>query len=295
MKYILKKFAIAAAIAVASFLITSTQTASAATANVAVGLGGDVFSPNKTTISVNDSVIWTWDGNFHSTTSGTNDVHADDNGLPGGLWDSSVNNSPHTFTNTFPAAGIFSYYCSIHYSIGMTGTVVVVGASTPPTIGITNPLNGSIFAAPATVTIQASVTNGTANVTNVQFLSGTALLASENSGPFSTTANNLAAGNYTLSAIALDGNGLSATNTVAISVVTPVTVSLTNVFKLSGTNFQFSYPANIGLGYVVQRSTNLITWISLSTNTASSNPVVYVDLTATNTPNFYRVGRMPNP
>jgi plastocyanin len=296
MKLIIKNLIGAAVVAAVSFFAAITQTAAAATANVAVGPGGDIFSPNSTTISVNDSVIWTWSGTFHSTTSGTNDVHADDNGLPGGLWDSGViESTPHSFTNTFPAAGVFSYYCSIHFSIGMTGTVFVVGASAPPTLSITNPLNGTVFAAPASLNIQAGVTNGSGNVTNVQFLSGNTKIASENSGPFSASAANLAAGNYTFSAIALDNNGLSATNTVAVSIVTPVTVALTNVFKLSGPNFQLSYPANIGLNYVVQRSTNLISWISLSTNTASSNPVVYVDLTASNTPNFYRVGRLPNP
>jgi plastocyanin len=266
-----------------------------ATINVYVGTNNlHTFSPTNVFINTGDSVIWTWDSGPHSSTSGTNDVHADDNGLPGGLWDSGVNNSPHTFTNTFSSAGIYSYYCSIHFASGMTGQVFVASLN-PPAIQITNPLAGAVFAAPANVHIQAGVTNGSAAVTNVQFLTGTTVLTNVTSSPFLTTASNLLAGNYTLTAVALDNNGLSVTNAVNISVVTPVTISLTNVFKLASTNFQFRYFANTGLDYVVLRSTNFNSWVTIATNIAASNPVVFTDLFATNRFNFYRVGRLPNP
>jgi plastocyanin len=296
MKFNKKHAMVAAIVAAASFWAGFAQTAGAATTNVLVGFGGDHFSPTNVTISVNDSVIWTWDGTPHSSTSGTNGVHGDDNGVPSGSWDSTVFTSlPHTYTNTFTSAGVFSYYCTVHFPVGMTGQVFVVGASLPPSLAITSPANGAVFAAPASVAIQAGVTNGSAPVTSVQFLNGATLLANESTPPFSTTANNLAAGNYTLSAIAQDSSGLSATNMVNISVVTPVPVSLTSPASLSGRNFQFSYSANVDLNYVVQRSSNLIDWVSLATNTAASNPETFLDSNATNNPNFYRVGRLPNP
>ena len=63
------------------------------------------------------------------------------------------------------------------------------------------------------------------------------------------------------------------------------------------TNFQFSYSTDVGLSYIVQRSTNLApaNWITLVTNVAASNPATFVDNHATNGPGFYRVGRLPNP
>jgi plastocyanin len=278
------------------FCVAPMQKSSAATTTVAVGPGGNVFSPSTVSISVNDSVIWDWKGIFHSTTSGTNGVHGDDNGVPSGLWDSTIiTSTPHFFTNTFTSAGVFSYYCTEHYFVGMTGQVIVASSTLPPTLAIINPANGSVFAAPATVSIEAGVTNGSAAVTNVQFLAGATVLASENSGPFSATANDLAAGSYTLSVIARDNNGRSATNSVDISVVTPVAVSLMNGSRASGADFQFSYSANIGLNYVVQRSRDLMTWTPLITNTAASDPVVFDDPNATNGLDFYRVGRLPNP
>src|ERR1039458_9543044 len=109
-------------------------TGSAATANVLVGSGGLVFTPATTNIAVNDRVIWTWAGNNHSTTSDTN-----------GLWDSLVNNSPHSFTNTFTSAGTFPYHCTIHVSFGMKGTIIVASPNVPPTVSITNPVSGTVF------------------------------------------------------------------------------------------------------------------------------------------------------
>jgi plastocyanin len=282
--------------ALAAFL-TSLQPGFGATTNVIVGYGGNLrFSPTNVVISTGDSVIWFWtNATPHSSTSGTNGVHGDDNGAPGGLWDSGRSTTAgRMFTNPFTVAGTYSYYCSVHFGEDMTGQVIVAGSFQPPTIGITCPHSGAVFAAPAAVDIQASVANGSSLVTNVQFLVNSIVLTNETAAPFSVVAGNLAAGSYTLTAIALDGNDLSATNSVAISVVTPITVLLSNFLK-SGPDFQFRYPANIGLSYVVQRSTNLMTWVPLATNPALINPTVFVDVNATNGLNFYRVGRMPNP
>jgi plastocyanin len=283
--------------AFAAFFI-SLQMSEGATTNVIVGPASTlVFSPNNVQISQGDSVVWVWviDG-LHTTTSGTNEVNSDDNGVPCGLWDSGrLSTTGNTFTNTFTSAGTFYYYCTFHVSKGMTGEVVVASSTLlSPMVRITNPLPGMVFTAPANVTIQAAVTNGSGSVTNVQFLVNSAVLGNVTTAPFSTVAGNLAAGNYTLSAIALDNNNLSATNSVAISVVTPATIILASPLD-SGTDFQFSYPANIGLDYIVQRSTDFTTWVTLQTNTAASNPALFLDVNATNGRNFYRVGRLPNP
>ncbi len=274
-----------------------------ATTNVTIGNPTDKFSPAVVSINVGDQVIWTWAATFHSTTSGTNGVAGDDNGVPSGLWNSGVYTGaltpPHTFTNTFNTPGSYAFFCSIHYAAPnfMTGAVLVASSSLPPTVSITNPVSGAVFAAPANVTMQASASESGGSITNVQFLVGPSVLANVTTPPFFATANNLSTGGYTLSAITSDGNGVTATSSVPISVVTPLTVALTNGAAMAGTNFQFSYLVNTGLSYVVQRSASLSppNWISLATNVAASNPVVFVDTRATNSPNFYRVGRMPNP
>jgi len=281
-RYLFKAVLVSTAVAVFGCSLSGA----AATANVLVGSGGLVFTPATTNIAVNDRVIWTWAGNNHSTTSDTN-----------GLWDSLVNNSPHSFTNTFTSAGTFPYHCTIHVSFGMKGTIIVASPNVPPTVSITNPASGTVFAAPANVTIQASASDSDGTVTNVQFLVDANVVANVPTAPFSAVANSLAAGSHTLSAVASDNSGATATNQVAISVVAPVSVLLSAPQPVPPGKFRFSYTANAGLSYIVQSSTNLLSpnWATLVTNTATSGSINFTDLNASFNPGFYRVGRLPNP
>jgi len=180
---------------------------------------------------------------------------------------------------------------SLH-SVEFSPAVVFV----PPSVSITNPASGAVFAAPAAIAIQASTSDSDGTVTNVQLLIGATVLTNAASPPFAAVANNLPAGSYTLKAIALDNNGSTSTNTVEVAVVTPLSPAI-SLPQFSSPGFQFSYAANVGLNYVVQRSTDLAApdWISLSTNLAGSNPVVFTDNFATNNRAYYRVGLLPNP
>jgi len=262
----------------------------AASTNVTVGSPTDRFTPANVTINAGDQVIWTWAAGNHSSTSGTN-------GTASGLWNSTVLPINSKFTNSFPSAGIFTYYCSIHFAFGMTGAVVVAAANLPPTVSITNPASGTVFAAPANVTIQASASDSDGTVTNVQFLVGANVVTNQATAPFFGVTNNLAAGSYTLFAIASDNDGATATNQVAISVVNAVPVLLSAPQPVPPGEFRFSYTANAGLSYIVQSSTNLVlpNWTTLITNTAANSSIDFTDLNATFNPEFYRVGRLPNP
>lgn len=262
----------------------------ARTVSVGVANGNSVrFFPDTTNIATGDSVLWTWNSTGlvpHSTTSDTN-----------GLWDSGLGPAPKSFTNTFNVAGTYPYHCTQHVNLGMKGTIIVSAANVPPSVTITNPANGTVFAAPANVTIEASASDSDGTVTNVEFLVGANVVTNKATAPFAAVTNNLAAGSYTLTAIASDNGGATATNQVTISVVTPVSVLLSAPQPVPPTKFRFSYTANTGLSYIVQRSTNLASpnWTTLVTNTAASSSIDFTDLNATLNPEFYRVGRMPNP
>lgn len=114
--------------------VVSQMSSGAATFEVQVGAGGLKFTPQNVTIQPGDTVQWIWAGRAHSSTSGTP-------GAPDGLWDSGVQDTGFTFSQTFSSAGSFPYYCSPHgLCCGMVGTVNV-GQSTPtPTPSPTPPV-----------------------------------------------------------------------------------------------------------------------------------------------------------
>lgn len=276
--------------------MTGTIIVEPPTTVVQVGNGGLVFSPATASLPVHGRVIWNWSGTFHSTTSGTVNGF---NATPDGLWDSGVNTSlPYSFTNTFDDAGTFPYYCSIHFSSGMTGTIIVTNLAAPnlpPTVSITNPANNITLSAPATFTLAANATDADGSIANVQFLQGATSLGNVVAAPFSISVNDLAAGDYTFSAVAGDNGGLTATNSITVHVINPTPVTISAPAALAAGQFQFSYTADIGLTYVVEISTNLLDWQPVATNTANANPATFTDANATGGSAFYRVRRQPNP
>ena len=268
------------------FVLACATPAKTVAATHAVSFGNFAFNPKSLTVNVGDTV------NFTQTFGGFHTVTGEDAAEPfcggGTVTSCSV---------TFNAAGTFPYECVFHaISFGMTGVVfVVTTANVPPTVSITNPANGAVFAAPATATIQATASDTDGAVTNVQFFANGGAIGSIQSPPYSLVVSNLAADNYTLSAIATDNGGLSATSSVVtVSVVMPTPITLSSA-KVANGQFEFGYSADPGLRYVVQSSSNLLSWSSVRTNTAPGNNVVYGETFDIKGLRFYRVERLPNP
>ena len=163
-----------------------------------------------------------------------------------------------------------------------------------PTVNITNPVSGAVFAAPANLKLGASASVSAGAVTNVEFFANGVSQGSVVSAPFTLTSGVLGAGPCALTAVATAA-GISATSTVVnVSVVSPVSVNLFGTTFNNG-QFSFNYTADVGLTYVVQTSTNLVDWVSLVTNVAAGSPVSVTGALSFGGVNFYRVGRLPNP
>ena len=207
----------------------------------------------------------------------------------------SVQAPPFALTaNSLAAGGYALKAVATAAGISATSAVVNITVVSAPTVSITNPANGAVFAAPASVNItaDASVSGGT--VTNVAFFANAAPLGSVTVAPFNLSSSPLAAGSYSLAAVAT-ASGLSSTSAVVnVTVVNPVAVSLAGA-NVNGGQFAFNYTADPGLAYVVQSSSNLLDWVSLATNVASSSPVPFSDSFDSTGIKFYRVGRLPNP
>ena len=81
----------------------------------------DCFIPSTVTIGVGETVTWeNTDNAAHTATSG--------DGVPDGVWDSSLMMVNGSYSVTLDEAGTYPYFCMVHP--WMTGTVIVGGSST---------------------------------------------------------------------------------------------------------------------------------------------------------------------
>ena len=109
----------------------------------------------------------------------------------------------------------------------------------PPTVSLTAPANNASYAAPATITLQASAADSDGTVSKVEFFSGATKLGEASQAPYSFTWSSVAAGTYSITARATD-NAAGATTSSAVAVVVnggtpptdpPATGSLALLYK----------------------------------------------------------------
>jgi hypothetical protein len=78
-------------------------------------------------------------------------------------------------------------------------------------VGLSSPSNGATFSAPATIAIAASAADPDGTVARVEFYSGRRCWT-DTTSPYSFSWTGVAAGSYTLKAIAYDNTGASTTS-----------------------------------------------------------------------------------
>jgi hypothetical protein len=90
-------------------------------------------------------------------------------------------------------------------------------------VSITAPVNNAAYAAPASIAITATAADSDGSISKVEFYSGTTLLSSDGTSPYSFIWSSVAAGTYSITAKAYDN--LSAVTT---SSAASITVTATN-------------------------------------------------------------------
>jgi len=93
----------------------------------------------------------------------------------------------------------------------------------PPAVVLLSPTNNATYTASASVTLSADADTPFNPLSQVSFYANGSLLGSVASPPYDLTATGLAAGNYALTAVAIDGSGLSATSAPVNLAVLPGT------------------------------------------------------------------------
>lgn len=146
--------------------------------------------------------------------------------------------SPYSYTWSNVAAGSYSVTARAYDNAGAStsstpANVTVTGTTTTPpptvnqlpTVSLTSPANGSIYTAPATVTLSASASDADGAISKVEFYNGMTKLGQSTESPYSYTWSSVAAGSYSVTARAYDNAGASTSSTPVIVTVTGTTTT----------------------------------------------------------------------
>jgi len=245
-------------------------------AQVTVTDDGFGLSPDTVNIVAGESVSWIDDG------SGPFKIMSDT-----GAWPSFYTPGELYFTQP----GTYGYQDDFEN----LGTVVVT-PNIPPAVTITRPTNNTVLTPPATFNFSANASDTDADgLSDVKFYVGTNLVDDIFASPFTVTVTGLAAGTYTLTAIAYDNVDATSTNQVTITVGNSLPILLKSTRIAAGT-FRFDVSGlTIGKTNIIEATTNLASaasWVFLSTNVASSSTMSFTN-PATFSQRNYRLVQLP--
>lgn len=100
-----------------------------------------------------------------------------------------------------------------------TANITVTNAdNVAPTVAITAPGNNVAFAAGSTLNITANASDTDGALTKVEFFQGTTKLGEDTTAPYAFSWTNVAAGSYTLTAVATDNDGSVTTSAAVVAV-----------------------------------------------------------------------------
>jgi M6 family metalloprotease-like protein len=134
--------------------------------------------------------------------------------------------APYSYTWSNVPAGVYNITAlaidNLGASASSTRNNIAVIANTPPTVSITSPLTNASYTAPATIIINADAADAN-GIWKVEFYNGSTFLGSDFTAPYSYTWNNVPAGVYNITALAIDNLNASASSTRNnIAVTAPV-------------------------------------------------------------------------
>jgi Bacterial Ig domain/Domain of unknown function DUF11 len=172
----------------------------------------------------------------------------------GNMIGSGTFTAPNQYSFTWSNVGVGSYLLSARATddrgANTTSNYAGITVNSPPTLSITSPTNGSTFAAPASITINATAADNDGFISKVEFFQNSLKIGEDTTAPYSFTWSGVSPGSYTLTAVATDNVG-SATTSSPISI----TVSRSALFVTGSTTLN-SAETTVktrlqNLGYVV--------------------------------------------
>ena len=162
--------------------------------------------------------------------------------------------SPYSVPWNNVAAGNYTLTAVATDNDGATTTSSAVHVSVvvnaPPTVAITSPGDSASFNAPATITVLANAGDTDGTVQQVAFFANGQPIGTDTSSPYSIAWTSVAAGNYTLTAVATDNQGSTTTSAAVNISVTAVPGRMNMALATNGgtalasSTYSLSYPAS---------------------------------------------------
>ncbi len=141
-----------------------------------------------------------------------------------------VTTAPYSISWTPAASGAVALTAQVLDSAAVTATSTTVNvnvANTVPTISLTAPIPSSVLTINSVVSLTANATPGSgATITRVDFLSGSTLLGSSTTAPYSFNWTPTATGAVSLTARVTDSNNAVVTSTAVAATVAAATLSV---------------------------------------------------------------------
>ncbi len=95
--------------------------------------------------------------------------------------------------------------------------------NTPPTVSLSAPAAGATYTAPASIALAANASDSDGSIAKVEFYAGATKIGEDTTAPYTLNWSNVAAGSYSLTAVATDNAGASTVSAVVGITVDPPT------------------------------------------------------------------------
>ncbi len=130
---------------------------------------------------------------------------------------------PYTlqWSNVGPGKYVITAKATDDQGAATASAPVTITVNAPPTISLTAPQNNATVSAPADITLTANASDSDGSISQVAFYNGTAFIGSTTGAPYSLVLPNVPAGSYSVTAVATDNLGASATSAAVYFTVSP--------------------------------------------------------------------------
>jgi len=156
----------------------------------------------------------------------------------------SAASAPYSMTWSTVAPGNYSItaVATDNQGAATSSGILHINVNARPTVALTAPNTGTRYTAPATIALHANAADSDGTIAKVDFFQGTILLGTAATAPYSVSWTNVAAGLYTITAVATDNQGaVGTTAALVVNVNAPPSVALT----APGNNASYIAPATI--------------------------------------------------